>query len=404
MKILIGSSSPPDGGSGICAYTKELSEALTKLGAEVYLVSPTPNNWDWVKKHKIYHIPSNQNDNQLSVARNVLKLSCELDIKGAINNDNPILQSISPLIRFPIVSVGHLDKFTIGKLISFHHKWIDYTVAISNDMQQSLISKYGIPITRCPIVHNGVSVPRYNHQSLVQGQSLRVLYAGEYSRRKGSDLLVKALTGDANNWEGIKLEWFGAVPDSIRKRIAIKNVTFHGRVPRDIILDQLEKTDVFLLASREEGCPMAMLEAMSRGVVPIASNGIGAMKWLILSGFEGYICDLDSWPKQMLECLIFLRKHPSVLEEMKDNVRSRFLKEYDIKIVAKKILDLLNRPTVDRSSPPQKVKILKWHRRVDTKNYLRSLLYRFQYRFGLLPVEGELFWKRLDNELAVIKK
>jgi hypothetical protein len=139
---------------------------------------------------------------------------------------------------------------------------------------------------------------------------------------------------------------------------------------------------------------MAMLEAMSYGVVPIASNGIGAMRWLVTSGYDGYICHLDRWPAQALDCLLQLTATPEMLDKMKSRVRQKFLSDFTIERVADRLLDLLQSPTVDRSKHPNRIKILRWHR--NSPDLAKpTIVERLCFRFGILRYDG---WLQLNHD------
>jgi hypothetical protein len=72
MKILVGSSAPPDGGAGISSYARSLAECLVSLGHEVHYVSPAPENHEWLDQHGIQHVVTNQDLDALGSARALL--------------------------------------------------------------------------------------------------------------------------------------------------------------------------------------------------------------------------------------------------------------------------------------------------------------------------------------------
>ncbi len=392
MKILVSSSSPPDRGQGISAYAKELSEVLVGLGAEVHYLSPTPNDKTWLGQNGIRHIGTNQHNDPFEAARRTLRYIFDNGIEGAINNDNPVLQSIAPALTCPLVVVGHLNYRSLATLACYNQEWVDHIVTISSDMQRAYVNRYNVPLIKAPIIFNGVRDRGHDGDFSQKSQGvLHVVYAGGLTHRKGGKLLLKALMANAEKWKGVRLDWFGAVPDHVARRIAhIPEVILHGQVPREVFLNTLRDADVLLLPSRQEGCPMVMLEAMSYGVVPIASDGVGAMRWLITSGHEGFICYLNRWPAQMLECITYLRNHPERLMEMKRASRARYLKEFQSVTTAENLLRLLQRPAVDRSRPLNRFTVLRWHRPLRPDGIKSPLIDRFCIRFGLLRKAGIL--------------
>ena len=135
---------------------------------------------------------------------------------------------------------------------------------------------------------------------------------------------------------------------------------------------------------------MAMLEAMSLGVAPIVSDGIGAMRVLVTSGDNGYVCHLRSWAEQMLECVQYLKAAPLVIDQIKRSSRATYLSRFTSDRLAQDILRLAQQPTVCRSKPVKKVEILRWHRPLRPDGLKSPLLDRFAYRLGYLRKAGTI--------------
>lgn len=393
MKVAVGCSSPPDRGSGIMAYARDLSAALRSMGVEVHFVSPSPQDSTWLDTLQIRHVSTSQYDNPLERACALLQYMEINKIDGVINNDNALLQSIAPALRCPFISVGHLSKLSIASLACYQSEWSDYVIAIADDMQRIFVNKYGVPFIKCPIVFTGVEDPGCScDYSQFEPGILRLIFTGGFNREtKGADLLLKAVSRGGPEWENMQLDWFGQVPGDVARRLAgYSYVKLHGRVPREQLLTAMREADVLLLPSRYEGCPMTMIEAMSLGVVPVTSDGVGAMRWIITSGKEGFICHLNRWPEQMLETAAFLRDHPAVLRDMKRRSRETYVAGFRNIEVATRLLDLLSKPTVNRDRPARAIEVLRWHRPLRPDGLKSPLMDRFHYRLGWLRTAGTL--------------
>jgi len=389
MKLLIGSSSPPDKGSGINAYVRELCEALIKLGHELHYSSPQPTDYTWLENNNIIHIKSDQYEVPADCTKKLIQYVKDQKIDGVINNDNALIQNIAPVIGCPFISVGHMGRTSVASLACFQHQWTDHVVAISSDMQSVFVHKFGVPITKCPIVYNGVIDPE--QQPDTNNKELTVVYAGGYSKNKGSAFIEQSITEHPQLWKGIKLHWFGSMADKIQHRLTPYDfIEFHGRVGREQFIETLSKADVLLLPSIAEGCPMTMLEAMSYGVVPVASNGKGAMRWLITSGQEGFICHLDAWAKQQMQCLSYFLQHPEGLSQMKQASYQRFKQNFQSTTTAQHIINLINRPTVNREIRTEHIQLLRWHRPLRRDGLKAPLLDRIAIRQGWLRKAGEI--------------
>lgn len=387
--ILVSSTAAPDSGSGISTYAKEITESLIQKGFNIHYLSPAPKDTSWLVDNNITHILSDHQSDMAEVCRKVIDYLKDNNIEGIINNDNPVLQSIAPAISCPIISIGHLEKFTIASTATYNEKWIDHIVAISNDMQRTYIQNFNVPISKCPLVHNGV---KKTNTKIIENndQSLKLIYAGEFSKRKGADIIVKTILTNHPVWNNIELHWYGDIPEKIKSQISSnQKVHIHGRVPRDELMMSLKSSDVFLMASREEGCPMAMLEAMSYGVVPISSDGIGAMRWLIDHGIEGFICHINKWPTQALDCLNMLANNRDHLNTQKQLVLKRFESQFTVDHTTEKLIYLLENPTVDRSKIEKEIKILRWHR-FSPKINPASFIDKVFWTLGILRFCGTL--------------
>jgi len=384
--LVIGCSSPPDRGAGIGTYSKELAECFASRGYDILYVSPRPKDLTWLATHGFEHAETDPMGDQLQIARDVFDAITRVNPVGVINNDNSILQSLMPLLPCPGLAVGHLDATTIATMAVTNKEWCDYIVSISNDMKDNYVIKLGVSIARCPIVHNGLKVPDRVGEKEPEGRNLKMVCATEYSRRKGGDHVYELVRLLEKSGPEVDMEWYGYMPESMKRKLSGKRcVRIMGRVEREVLMEAMRKADVFIMASRMEGCPMSLLEAMSYGTVPVVSDGVGAMRWIVHSGVDGFVCSLGNWANQAHDCVVELACNRKRLVFMQEKTRKRFLDEFTIDRVVDDLLFLINNPTVDRAQPPRVVSIYDWHR----KN--KTLADRVNWRIGRLTKAGVLY-------------
>ncbi|MBV9962913.1 MAG: glycosyltransferase, partial [Parafilimonas sp.] len=91
----------------------------------------------------------------------------------------------------------------------------------------------------------------------------------------------------------IKFLMVGDGPDDEMLREKIKSLNMEGKIELPGMLSDtvaaFKRIDIFLLTSDFEGLPLAIMEAMSTGCVPVVSN-VGGIKQLPFNGF-GYKFD-----------------------------------------------------------------------------------------------------------------
>ncbi|MFP5258146.1 MAG: glycosyltransferase family 4 protein [Acidobacteriota bacterium] len=126
---------------------------------------------------------------------------------------------------------------------------------------------------------------------------VRLLFVGRVVHQKGLDVLLAAL---AELPSGLKwsLDIVGDGP--LRPALAEQaarlglagRVRFAGWATREAMPDILRAADLFVFASRDEGMPNAVLEAMASGL-PVAATRISGNEELVLDGETGLLVPPD---------------------------------------------------------------------------------------------------------------
>lgn len=125
------------------------------------------------------------------------------------------------------------------------------------------------------LVPNGVSQAE---ESGISGQlhsrSSTVIFAGEFSRRKGADILLAAWPAVVERLPSATLLIFGE-PKDVRPEL-VSGVKYMGRRPRAEVRAALERSRLVVLPSRAEAFPMSLLEAMAAGL-PVVATDVGGV-------------------------------------------------------------------------------------------------------------------------------
>ncbi len=127
----------------------------------------------------------------------------------------------------------------------------------------------------------------HRQQSARAGSPFRIATVGSLSQRyKGVDVLIEAVSGLAALGLQAHLDVVGAgryqpeLQAQAQLLGAGERVTFHGELDRQGVRRVLDGADLFVLASRTEGLPRALLEAMARGL-PCIGTSVGGVPELL---------------------------------------------------------------------------------------------------------------------------
>ena len=162
---------------------------------------------------------------------------------------------------------------------------------------------------------------------------------------KGLDLLISAWTRIMSANPEWNLEIHGRiygkpVPDALKNanRVMWKGWT-------DNIAETLCTKSIFILASRFEGCPNSLIEAMSQGCACIGTDCDGGIKEIITDGVDGIIAkseDIDDIANKLQQLIddenLRRRLSAGAIEKVKQFDKNAFFAKWDnlIEEVAKK--------------------------------------------------------------------
>ncbi len=176
-------------------------------------------------------------------------------------------------------------------------RWIwrraDAVVANSNGLRDlAMRSTPELPIA---VIPNGVELPAGKFEQPRSGVP-RLLTMGRLTQQKGIDVLFGAVTR-LRDLEFV-LDIAGDGPDRAmleemaRKLEIADRVNFLGWVPRDRIAETFANASVFVLASRIEGMPNVVLEAMAYARPVVCTRVFGADE-LVQDGVTGIAIDIE---------------------------------------------------------------------------------------------------------------
>lgn len=128
-----------------------------------------------------------------------------------------------------------------------------------------------------------------------------ILWAGRLIGLKHPEVAIQLAASLKNAGKSFSMRIIGdgEKMDSLKHEIKAKKmedcITMLGSQPHEVVLEEMQKADIFLFTSdRNEGWGAVLNEAMSSGCAVVASDAIGSTPFLIKDGENGYMyCDGD---------------------------------------------------------------------------------------------------------------
>ncbi len=131
------------------------------------------------------------------------------------------------------------------------------------------------------------STMAYSPKVLVPKEIYNIISIGSLAQMyKSPDIVLKAISSLKNKGIICNLTWLGGgmYLESMRALAedlgVSNNVFFLGNVSSEDVINQLRRADMFILASRTEGLPRALIEAMSQGL-PCVGTRVGGIPELL---------------------------------------------------------------------------------------------------------------------------
>ena len=220
-----------------------------------------------------------------------------------------------------IVHTAHTLIVRPGDVL-LSHITAAHTIAVSRAAAR-LIETAGVLPERIEVIYNGVGPEHFEddpeaqlhtRDSLKPGSGPVIGTVSRLSREKGVDVLLRAVQQVVQVWPELTVLVTGDGPQAPELRQLAHHLGLNERVRflgarRDIpVLNRL--LDVFVLSSREEAFPMALLEAMAAERAVIATQ-VGGTPEAVTHAVDGWLVPPDD-PLTLAQTLLMLLENPGL--------------------------------------------------------------------------------------------
>jgi len=172
---------------------------------------------------------------------------------------------------------------------------VDKIVFLSEKAKANFTSLYPEYITKCVVIYNGlddIASFKLNAHLWNQKLPIKIVSVGTIGHRKGFDLLIDAFLSlpiDIQQVFELNIVGDGPLKNQLSEKCKhLQNVVFWGK--RNDVDHILETMDIFTLVSRDEGMPMAVIEAMRQGK-PLFLTDVGGMGEMVIEGESGWLVE-----------------------------------------------------------------------------------------------------------------
>ena len=251
--------------------------------------------------------------------------------------------------RVPMFTRG---SYAPASAISDH---VNMLFAVCHRIADDLRDRYGVPDHKVEVIYNGIEVPSDIRPKTVSDESrpFRMVFTGRLvDSHKGITLLPLILRRLVDKGVDAQLTVVGDGPDAelLRHRIAMsgmqERIAMIGKVSLVEVRNFLQAADAYVLPTRYEGCPNALLEAMANGCAPVVSRLRGSTDIIIEDGRSGLLAevgDTDSFVGHLYR----LAQDRTACAEMGRMAHERIAKQFRIEQTAEFYANVLKRlPTM----------------------------------------------------------
>ncbi len=339
---MIGWEFPPKSVGGLGTHTYELVNELKGL-VSISLVLPFKARVEGIR---VIPVPARY--------LNPYKLSFSHSFIDSIRayNENIVKEVLGKRVKFDIIHVhdwigveaGIRLKRLTGRplVVTFHateydrtagHPWevikeieqravneADGIIAVSNLMKEELIKYYHADPSKIDVIYNGINPTAIDGSSKkgLFGRKV-VLYLGRLAIQKNPESLIRAIPLVLEKEKNVVFIIAGSgelLPRLAKLSVDLgvkDHVIFTGRVTDQEKEFLYKISDVFVLPSVSEPFGITVLEAASKGVVPIISKTVGA-------GEQVDALEVDFWDvNKLAEYILAVMKYPVLGNHVKEN-------------------------------------------------------------------------------------
>ncbi len=362
---------------GVAVHVRQLTEFLMKNGVEVEIIT---GSWkpEEMPTDAPVHVIKGPKDPFFRL--NISPWASKEMRRLIENGDFHVIHGHHAFSRMPLSALSIADEMGIRGVLTTHtvsfmpdyeYLWnalsygypvyrimlskADRVIAVSESARRFISYFTDVPVD---VIPNGVDTARFRaldrdeaREMMGFGDEPFYLYVGRLVSKKGLFTLLLAFKDVLREIPDARLRMAGKgrlrpVLKSMCRTLSIEdNVDFLGYVPDNALNPLFSSADIFVLPSSfGESFGIVILEAMASGT-PVIGTEVGGIEEILGGGRYGVLVPpLD--PSALAEAMVSLMEDENRRMVLRRRGLNRVRKEYDWRVVSKKVIEVYEKPDV----------------------------------------------------------
>jgi glycosyltransferase involved in cell wall biosynthesis len=212
-----------------------------------------------------------------------------------------------------------------------------------------------LPLRENDILYLRFPVPL---SGLIQNKTVgnKIIFIGRLSEEKGYTLLPEIDT--LLQQKNIRLNWHIVGENNTQPGFEIAwnesgRVKYYGQQRNEDVFAILQGMDYFILPSLQEGMPVALIEAMNSGVIPLVNDIHGGVQELVSNQLTGYKIKQNT-PAEYADKIVYLREHQEIASQIRENCHSLTLRLFEpyhnTRLIEDELIRVSHAPRMDKKA------------------------------------------------------
>lgn len=222
-----------------------------------------------------------------------------------INSNSHIMSLLASFVEDEtrLITVSHSLGTMDCDNAAFNYKYVDDIIALSSSCKDYIKKRFNIKEeSKIKVIFNSVADnadAESKRNTKKKTEKIKIVFAGGSAPSKSPDLIVPIIHELCNTDIPFEFYWLGITSPPLKiiqpyndiRQILPKDsrVIVTGLIPQKSAAEIIASCNIFLAPSRREGFPMALLEAMRIGCIPVVSDFKIANLEIIQNGKNGYV-------------------------------------------------------------------------------------------------------------------